>query len=313
MPCITQVVRYHISERKKHPHSTYKRAKNRGGVLLIYILFLSISVITQNSYSYESITSSGVKKLPSNKSVLINNKPPKALPTHKTIVNNKCSDKGKYGAIIARASTLYGVDADLIYAVISAESCFNPKAVSLKGAQGLMQLMPFTAKRFGVTNSFDPMQNISGGVQYLRFLLNRFKGSIKLTVAAYNAGEGAVERYGGIPPYKETRLYVNKVLKEYGKKGLYQQVQFIANKPTNENHSKLNCLASSRIRSYTYLLFEGGFTRRYYLIKKGDSFFSISKDTGVEVTSLRKLNKFNADLFESKRTKHILVWECKPS
>jgi hypothetical protein len=95
--------------------------------------------------------------------------------------------------------------------VIQVESEFDRLAVSSKGAQGLMQLMPFTARRFGVADSFDPRQNIFGGVQYLRFLLDMFNGNVALALAGYNAGENAVTRYGGIPPYKETRNYVDKI------------------------------------------------------------------------------------------------------
>jgi hypothetical protein len=103
------------------------------------------------------------------------------------------------------------VTADLVKAVIQVESEFDPLAVSSKGAQGLMQLMPFTARRFGVADAFEPRQNIFGGVQYLRVLLDQFRGDVDLALAAYNAGENAVLRHGGIPPYKETRGYVRKV------------------------------------------------------------------------------------------------------
>jgi hypothetical protein len=100
---------------------------------------------------------------------------------------------------------------DLVRAVIQVESGFNPRAVSPKGAQGLMQLMPATARRFGVSDSFDARQNVMAGTQYLRVLLDQFQGDVSLAVAAYNAGENAVLRYGGIPPYKETRGYVAKI------------------------------------------------------------------------------------------------------
>lgn len=104
----------------------------------------------------------------------------------------------------------------LVLAVIATESNFNPAAVSPKNAQGLMQLIPDTARRFGVRNIVDPAQNIRGGMAYLRWLLARFEGDIVLAAAAYNAGEGAVERYRGVPPYAETRLYVAKIVARLG-------------------------------------------------------------------------------------------------
>jgi hypothetical protein len=118
---------------------------------------------------------------------------------------------GRYDSHILAASSAHGVSPDLVKAVIQVESEFDHLAVSSKGAQGLMQLMPFTARRFGVSDSFDPRQNIFGGVQYLRFLLDMFQGDVSLVLAGYNAGENAVTRYKGIPPYKETRGYVQKV------------------------------------------------------------------------------------------------------
>ena len=106
----------------------------------------------------------------------------------------------------------YGVDRSLVKAVIHAESGYNPNAVSNKGAAGLMQLMPKTASDLKVANSFNPSDNIRGGVRYLRFLLDTFKGDEALALAAYNAGLSKVAKYGGIPPYEETRNYVSKVL-----------------------------------------------------------------------------------------------------
>jgi len=121
-------------------------------------------------------------------------------------------------ALVDEIATASGVDPFLARAIIQAESAFNYKARSRVGALGLMQLMPATAERFGVVDPFDPRQNISGGTKYLRWLLDYYKGDVTKTVAAYNAGEGAVNRYGGIPPFSETRAYVPKVMDLYARK-----------------------------------------------------------------------------------------------
>ena len=116
-----------------------------------------------------------------------------------------------YAAEIRAAAARHGVDEAVVRAIIHAESSYNPRAVSRVGAQGLMQLMPATARRFGVSDSFDPAQNIGGGVQYLAWLLKRYKGDLTLAAAGYNAGEGAVDRYKGVPPFNETQRYVERV------------------------------------------------------------------------------------------------------
>jgi hypothetical protein len=121
------------------------------------------------------------------------------------------SYSGEFDHHIEAAARLHQVSPDLVRAVIAAESEFDQWAVSSKGAQGLMQLMPDTARRFGVGNAFDARQNIFAGTHYLRLLLDLFQGNVALALAAYNAGENAVRRYGGIPPYPETRGYVRKV------------------------------------------------------------------------------------------------------
>lgn len=117
--------------------------------------------------------------------------------------------------LVEATARAYDVSPALVHSVIAVESNFDPWAVSGKGAEGIMQLMPGTARRFGVSNVFDPRQNIEGGVRYLKFLENMF-GSDELAVAAYNAGERAVVKYNGIPPYQETRDYVKKVGARYG-------------------------------------------------------------------------------------------------
>jgi TPR repeat protein len=125
--------------------------------------------------------------------------------------------QGPFSGIVAKLAPRYGIDPRLALAIITVESGFNPRAVSVKNARGLMQLMPQTAQRFRVENVFDPEDNIKGGLSYLRWLLAYFKGDVALVAAAYNAGEGSVEKYRGVPPYAETKQYVKKIATLYGK------------------------------------------------------------------------------------------------
>ncbi|MFP5213772.1 MAG: lytic transglycosylase domain-containing protein [Acidobacteriota bacterium] len=122
-----------------------------------------------------------------------------------------------YDAYIALIAQQHGVDQNLIKAVIRAESAFNAMACSPKGAKGLMQLMPGTSSDLGVVDPYDPVQNIDGGVRYLKYLLNRFNNNWELALAAYNAGPEAVNRHGGIPPYEETKTYIERVRTYYGR------------------------------------------------------------------------------------------------
>lgn len=163
------------------------------------------------------------------KSVIVSSQP---VPTNKPATSVKLVNKtvmsvsrslGGYStgdsiidSYIVDSSTRYGVDPLLIYAQMNQESSFKLKATSYKGARGLMQLMPATAVRFGVTNIYDPKQNIEGGVKYMRWLLDTFGGDVNLALAGYNAGEGAVMKYGyQIPPYAETQEYVRRITARY--------------------------------------------------------------------------------------------------
>lgn len=133
----------------------------------------------------------------------------KPSPSMGSISNNT------YDAIIRRAANTHQVDFALVKAVIKAESSFNPNAISRAGAQGLMQIMPANFESFAISNPFDPEENITAGTRYLRYLMDRYNQDLRLALAAYNAGPGAVDRYGDIPPFRETRGYVQRVLSYY--------------------------------------------------------------------------------------------------
>ena len=126
-------------------------------------------------------------------------------------------------AHIREVAVRYDIQPILVAAIVEAESEFNPRAVSRRGAQGLMQLMPDTASSLRVSDSFDPYENIEGGVRHLRRLMDRYRGNLPLVLAAYNAGEQAVMVYGGVPPYRETRRYVNRILRRIGRPDLVPQ------------------------------------------------------------------------------------------
>lgn len=141
---------------------------------------------------------------------------PDFKPVAKPLRSSTRAGKTQYDQIVEEVASAHGLDGALLHAVISVESHYNPRAVSSKGAAGLMQLMPATAKRYGVSDAFDPAQNLLGGAKYLRDLLTLFNSDVSLALAAYNAGENAVIRNGNrIPPYRETREYVPRVLDYY--------------------------------------------------------------------------------------------------
>jgi soluble lytic murein transglycosylase-like protein len=131
------------------------------------------------------------------------------------VVEEVKGEEGDLRALAVAAAERHGLDPELVLAVVGVESAFRPEAVSPKGARGLMQLMPATAASLGVEDAFDPEENLDGGVRHLGTLLSLYGGDLERALAAYNAGEAAVERHGGVPPYRETREYVKRVLERY--------------------------------------------------------------------------------------------------
>ncbi|MFO7560467.1 MAG: lytic transglycosylase domain-containing protein [Desulfobacterales bacterium] len=173
-------------------------------IMLIYWMVL----MSGNPSAYSRINQTEEEKLKVNISL------PEAQPVSESKAEPlrlNIKKSRKFEPIINQVAGRYGVDPDLVRAVIMAESSYNPLAVSNKGAMGLMQLMPNTARAMGVEDCFNPEHNIDGGVRYLKKLLNRYNGDIELALAAYNAGSRKVMEYQGVPPFKTTRLYIKKV------------------------------------------------------------------------------------------------------
>ena len=170
----------------------------------------------------EKIKENTTKKEEEIKKVLNDNLPKEIEPLKKEAINLKSkidldSQSSDIDEIVETFSNKYGIDGDFIKAIIKQESGFNPKATSKKGAMGLMQLMPETAKSLGVINAYNPWENVEGGVKYLKGLMDKFDNNQELALAAYNAGPSAVKKYGGIPPYKETQNYVENIMSVYNK------------------------------------------------------------------------------------------------
>ncbi len=200
------------------------RLTGGGGVCLLSVLLVALLVATEPvSAMYVCRDKSGAKNftnVPDGTSCKKIKLPPRQwssnAPRHRrtTIVRSKVNPS-QYDKEIERIGRMYRVDPRLIKAIIHTESDFNSRAVSSKGAQGLMQLMPKTARELRVTNPFNPKQNIDGGTRYFRKMLDNFNGDLVLSLAAYNAGPGLVMRTGGVPQIPETVRYINKVLRRY--------------------------------------------------------------------------------------------------
>ncbi len=186
-----------------------------GGVFFAFFLFLPAKPVLAGIYVM--VDANGVyhfTNVPTSRKYHIFIGSGTSRPSRESLKASSTSPS-RYESLIHRYARKYGVDTALVKAIIRAESHFNPYAVSKRGARGLMQLMPETARDLAVQDVFNPEENIRAGVQYLKMLLERFKGNLPLSLAAYNAGPNLVDQYGKIPPYGETRKYVKKVLTYY--------------------------------------------------------------------------------------------------
>jgi len=268
------------------------------------------------------------------------------LPCYKYGYTQLQSKSKKYQRSITEASRKHGVHENLIKSVITAESCFKIRARSHKGARGLMQLMPATARRFGVKNSYSSHQNIGAGTRYLRWLLDRYKGNMHFALAGYNAGEGKVDRYGGIPPYKETREYVRRVMGVYktlhGKSEVsaygsaaaakspsgiqktradYQRIwkqqqtkQRVASQNTQPINERRCVEAVPNHLTYQTRLKRSGhggrIWRRYYNLQAGENLSHVMRNTGVHINTIKRMNHLTSQ--STVLAGHqLLVWECR--
>ena len=211
-----KAVRWTFPARRHHHPLT--ALKYKGFICCLLVFFLSFSVSKQVSaeiYTYEddngTVHFSNVPTDPQFTMII----PPKEEPKLTGKNGKQNNNHSAFNKLITDKSYQYGLDPALVKAVIAVESDFNPRAVSEKGAMGLMQLMPLTAKDLGVSNTFDPASNVDGGTRYLRYLLEYFNWDIELALAAYHAGKSRVERHFGIPPIPATHAYVKKVKSTY--------------------------------------------------------------------------------------------------
>ena len=181
-------------------------------VILVPLIMILVYTLPASADIYKYVDAEGVIHL-TNVPTQTGVKYTLIMREKRVLLDKKLGENiSQYDELIMKASGRYNVEPALVKAIIKAESNFNHRAVSRKGAKGLMQLMPATASSLQVRDSFHPENNIEGGVKYVRYLLNFFNGNLPLALAAYNAGENAVLRYGGIPPYRETQTYVRRVL-----------------------------------------------------------------------------------------------------